>query len=109
MIKHFIILSSIPETTNSSLVGESEKLPKNFRTLGMMPNTWFSLTKAASETNFTNPRLPPPYTKCNFLSAILRSRSMAASTNSVCLSYLNQESTQMLLNCLLGISAIGYF
>ena len=73
----------------------------------MMPNTWLPLTKAASETNFDNPWLPPTYTKCTFLSAMLRPRSMAASTNSLCLPYLNPESTQMFLNYLLGVGAIG--
>ena len=73
--------------TNFSPVGGSDKLLKGFRTLRMMPNTWLPLTKAASETNFDNPRLPPPYTKCNFLSAILRPRSTAASANSLCLPY----------------------
>ncbi|KAK9177859.1 hypothetical protein WN943_027049 [Citrus x changshan-huyou] len=68
-----------------SFVDESDKLPKGFRALGIMPNTWLPLTKEASKTNFDNHRLPPPYTKCNFLSAMLRPRSMTASTNSLCL------------------------
>ena len=70
---------------NSSPVDKSDKLLKGFRTLGMMPNTQLPLTKATSETNFDNLRLPPPYTKCNFLSVMLRPRSMAASTKSLCL------------------------
>ena len=71
MINISVILSCIPETTNSSPIDESDKLPKGFRALGMMPNTWLPLTKVVSETNFDNPQLPPPYTKCNILSPML--------------------------------------
>ncbi|KAH9770195.1 polynucleotide adenylyltransferase family protein [Citrus sinensis] len=41
----------------------------------MISSTWFPLIKIASETSFDNPRSPPSYTRCNFLSAMARPRS----------------------------------
>lgn len=50
----------ILETTNSSTVGRLGRLPRGFKTFGMMPNAWLSLIKIASKTNFDNSRSPSP-------------------------------------------------
>ena len=73
-----VILSYIPKTINFSPIGGPGKRPSVFKTFRIMPITWLLIVKVACETSLDNLRPLPPYTRCIFLSACSRPRSIAA-------------------------------
>ena len=100
--------SDIPGTISSSLFDGPIRFA-SAKGFGMIPRTGLPPSYATFEMIPISPRLPPPYTKCIFLSAKTRPNFYAASMYCGLVTTLVPQNTQMFTTRLLEVTSIFFY